>query len=103
MSSYKNKVENLHYDAASRSFRAMIVMYEGGDVTKYPTALRLPIDSEFSFVSQKLVEQAKKHRARNGNHLVSRSVTAQPKLSHLGQLARQLTDGLTLPSHRHAA
>ena len=102
MSSYKTEVQNLHYNAATRSFDAMIVLYEGSEATKYPTSLRLPIDSDFSFVSHKLVSQAKKHRARNANHLVARTPTGANKLAHLGDLARQLTDTLTFTSKRAA-
>ncbi len=102
MSRYKTEVQNLHYNAASRSFDAMVVLYEGTEATKYPTSLRLPIDSDFSFVSHKLVAQAKKHRARKANHLVARTPTGQSKLAHLGDLARQLTDTLTFSAKRAA-
>ncbi len=103
MSSYKTEVQNLHYNAATRSFDAMVVMYEGSEATRYPTSLRLPIDSDFSFVSHKLVAQAKKHRARNANHLVSRTPTGQSKLAHLGDLARQLTDSFSFNAGQRAA
>lgn len=103
MSSYKTEVQNLHYNAATRSFDAMVVMYEGSEATKYPTSLRLPIDSDFSFVSHKLVAQAKKHRSRKANHLVSRTPTGQSKLGHLGELARQLTDGFNFTPTQRAA
>lgn len=103
MSSYKTEVQNLHYDAASQCFHALVVMYEGGDTVKYPTSLQLPIQSEFDFVSRKLVSQAKKQRARKGSHLVSRSPTGQSRLTHLGDLARKLSNNFSLDTRPHAA
>lgn len=103
MSSYSTEVQHLHYNAATQSFDALVVMHEGPDTLKFPTSLRLPIDSDFSFVSHKLVAQAKKQRARNASHLVARTPTGQTKLGHLGELARQLSQGFTFRSNQHAA
>jgi len=103
MSSYRTEVQNLHYNAATQSFDALVVMHEGADTIKYPTSLCLPIDSDFSFVSHKLVAQAKKQRARKASHLVSRTPTGQAKLAHLGDLARQLSQGFSFTSSQRAA
>jgi L-ascorbate metabolism protein UlaG (beta-lactamase superfamily) len=103
MSSYSIEVQNLHYNAATQSFDALVVMHEGPDHLKFPTSLRLPIDSDFSFVSKKLVAQAKKQRARNASHLVARTPTGQAKLAHLGDLARQLSRSFTFSSTQRAA
>ena len=81
----------------------MVVMYEGSDTVKYPTSLQLPIDSEFSLVSQLLVDKAKKQRRHKGSHLVSRTPTGQKRLAHLGDLARRLTENFSLDSQPRAA
>jgi len=103
MSSYSTEVQNLHYNAATQSFDALVVMHEGPDRLSYPTSLKLPIDSDFSFVSHKLVAEAKKQRARKGSHLVSRTPTGQAKLAHLGDLAKQLSKTFTFTSTTRAA
>jgi len=103
MSSYKTEVRNLHFDAASQTFRAVVVMYEEGDTVKYPTSLQLPIQSDFGMVSRQLVAQAKTQRARKGSFLVSRSPTSRSRLAHVGDLARQLSASFSAPKGRHAA
>lgn len=103
MSSYRTEVQNLHYDAATQQFQALVVIYEGRDAVKYPTSVQLPIQSEFDFVSRSLVAQAKKQRARKGSYLVSRSPTGQSRLTHLGDLARRLSVSLSPALGSHAA
>ncbi len=103
MSSYKTEVQNLHYNAATQCFEALVVMHEGHEARKFPTALQLPIDSDFSFVTHKLVAQAKKQRASNASSLVARGPKGQTKLGHLGDLARQLSQGLSFNSSQRAA
>ncbi len=102
MSSYRSEVQNLRYNAATRCFEALIVMYEDAGAMKYPTAMPLPIDSDFSFVAQKLVADAKRQRRQNAGHLVCRTVSGKTRLTHLGDLARQMTRGLGLPAQRVA-
>jgi hypothetical protein len=103
MSSYKTEVQHLRYNAASQCFEALVVMHEGGETIKYPTALRLPINSDFGFVAQKLVADAKKRRRQDAAHLVSRTARGQSRLAHLGDLARQLTDRISITSGARAA
>lgn len=103
MSSYKTEVQHPRYNPATQCFEALVVMYEGGETVKYPTELRLPIDSDFKFVAHKLVAQAKKQRKRDAGQLISRSAKGQSRLAHLGDLARQLTDRMNLGSNAHAA
>ncbi|MCY4180479.1 MAG: hypothetical protein OXC60_03635 [Litoreibacter sp.] len=102
MSSYRTEVQNLRYNAATQSFEALILFYEGGDVLKYPTELALPIQSDFSFVSKKLVSEAKRQRRQNAGHLISRTACGDARLAHLGDLARQMTRSLGLKTPRAA-
>lgn len=103
MHSYKTEVQSPRYNPATQCFEALVVMHEGGETVKYPTALQLPIDSDFGFVAQKLVSEAKKQRRRDAGALVSRTVHGQSRLAHLGDLARQLGDSIGLTSGTRAA
>ncbi|MEM7473320.1 MAG: hypothetical protein AAF340_18385 [Pseudomonadota bacterium] len=102
MSSYKTEVQNIRYNAATGSFEALVVMHEGAETLKFPTAIELPISSDFAFVSHKLVALAKKRRKENAGQLVSRTLRGQARFAHLGDLARQLTDSMRLTGRRAA-
>lgn len=103
MSRYSTEVKDLRYNAASQCFEALVVLYEGPDVVKYPTSLSLPIQSDFSSVAQKLVAEAKRQRKQRGSSLVSRTASGQHKLGHLGDLARQFGAALNLGKSQQAA
>ena len=103
MGSYRTEVQHLHFNAATQSFEAMVVMYEGHETIRYPISIRLPITSDFSFVTHKLVAQAKKLRRQNAGQLISRTARSQSRLAHLGDLARNLSQSLEQPKGQYAA
>ncbi|MEM6596053.1 MAG: hypothetical protein AAF672_14800 [Pseudomonadota bacterium] len=102
MSSYRTEVQNLRYNAASQCFEALILFREGGETFKYPTELALPIHCEFGFVSKKLVAEAKRLRRLDAQPLMSRTPRGESRLTHLGDLARQMTQKLKVKTP-HAA
>lgn len=94
MSSYSSQVQHLRFNAATQRFEALVVFHEDGETIKYPTALRLPIQSDFVVVARKLVAAAKKQRRQSAGTLVSRTTTGQLRLRNLGDMARQMLGGL---------
>lgn len=105
MSSYHAQVQNLHYNAASGSFEAIVLLHEGAETRKFPCTLAAPIDTDFEKVASALVAQAKLTRKRGAQHLVATSrVAARRKATtHVTTLARSFLDSLNLPGPAKAA
>lgn len=104
MSSYQTEVQNLNYNAATRSFEALVVFHEGHELRKVPTSAPLPISTEFEAVAQILVARAKAHRAKGRTKLMSRSpVQKAGKLVHLNDMIRQFKDVMGLKDMPTAA
>ncbi len=94
MSSYRTELHNLRYNAATQCFEAIVAMYEGGEVIKYPIQAKLAIDTDFALVSRKLVEMAKKTRLERAGRLVSRTPRGQHQLANLANLAREFASSI---------
>jgi len=105
MSSYHAQVQNLHYNAATQSFEAIVALHEGSDTLKFPCSLEAPIEFSFEWVARRLVAQAKAARKRGAQHMVSRSRVAARKRAATSPtaLARDYMDTLNLPGPVHAA
>jgi hypothetical protein len=97
MSSYQTEVQNLNYNAATRSFEALVVFHEGHETRKVPISAPLPITADFEHVSGVLVTRAKAHRAKGRASLMARSPAQKSgKLVHLNDMIRQLKDTMGL-------
>ena len=104
MSSYTTEVKNLHFNAATGQFEALVVFHEGHESRSYPVSIRRSISAEFETVSRDLVAYAKAMRNREARHLVShRRRTAGAKVAHITDIARDLLNKSSLGGQRRAA
>ncbi|PTX54977.1 hypothetical protein C8N43_3806 [Litoreibacter ponti] len=104
MSSYHTEVQNLNYNAANRSFEALVVFHEGGETRKVPISAPLPITTEFEHVATVLVARAKARRAKGTARLTARApALKEGKLLHLDNLVRQFKDAMGLSDIPNAA
>lgn len=104
MSSYTTEVRNLHFNAATCRFEALVVFHEPGEMRSYPTSVTCRIDSEFEAVSRALVDQAKTLRKTNTRHMVARkSRVGSSNVAHISDLVRDLIRKTQQPGQRHAA
>ncbi|MEP3348084.1 MAG: hypothetical protein ABJN34_16930 [Litoreibacter sp.] len=104
MSSYQTEVQNLNYNAATKSFEALVVFHEGHETRKVPISAPLPITTEFEAVSKVLVGRAKAHRAKGRTKLMSRTPAQKAgRLVHLNDMIRQYKDALGLTDLPSAA
>lgn len=104
MSSYQTEVQNLNYNAATRSFEALVVFHEGHETRKVPISAPLPITADFEDVSNILVARAKAHRAKGRARLMSRSPTQKTgRLIHINDMIRQFKDTMGLADMPSAA
>lgn len=104
MGSYQTEVRNLNYNAATRSFDALVVFHEGHETRKVPISAPLPIDTDFEAVAKILVSRAKSHRAKGRAKMMARSpVQKTGRLVHLNDMVRQLKDAMGLKDMPTAA
>lgn len=104
MSSYQTEVKNLNYNAANRTFEALVVFHEGTESRSVPMSAPLPITTEFAQVSAVLVARAKAKRAKGALRLTSRSpARKEGRLIPLDNLIRQFKDAMGLSEMPNAA
>ncbi|WP_298259992.1 hypothetical protein [uncultured Litoreibacter sp.] len=104
MSSYRTEVQNLNYNAATRSFQALVVFHEGRETRKVPISAPLPITADFKDVSTTLVARAKAHRAKGRALLMARSSAQKAgKLVHLNDMIREFKTTMGLGDIHSAA
>lgn len=104
MSRYTTEVQNLHYNAATGQFEALIIFHEGTETRSFPVAIRRHISTEFETVTRDLVAYAKAQRNRDARHLVAhRSRVGGAQVAHISDMARDFLTKIKLPGQRHAA
>ncbi len=104
MSRYTTEVRNLHFNAATGQFEALVVFHEGGETRTYPSAISRPISTEFERVSRDLVVQAKaRRRAGTGRLVAQKRRAGSSAATSVSDMARAMLSSFDLGRQNRAA
>lgn len=86
------RIADIRYNPAERSFEALAIIHETGEVLTYALSLRAPIDTDFAAVTRLLTALAHRRHTRRTPDFVSRK--PDPLAAFVPPAVREATQSL---------